>query len=398
MADADGSNGGKNPKSGMRILTPDSYQAVNTPGDLLPAVSGDGSESVRDQDERAARPQIVHRPSEIIDDRYVLTRPIDEGGMGVVWLAHSLQLKVDVAVKLANTRRSGTAAERMAREARAVAKLTHPAVVRIYDFGKTRHEDPYIAMELLRGETLGQRLDRLGPLDPIQAVQLLMPIVDALSTAHDCGIVHRDLKPDNIFLSRAFGRIYPKLLDFSLVKLVSPGFAFSTLTRDRRGLGTAPYLSPEQVKGANSVDRRTDVWSLCAVLYRATTGRAPFAGAGHYEVMHAVVEAKPTPTSELGVGDGELWKIIQRGLEKDPRDRYESMILLGQDLATWLLHQGVTEDAGHVALRSMWLPEADDEQEPAPAAARLGNAARLALVALVGVAIGVAATVWLLGP
>ncbi len=376
------------------LIPPSSFQAIRTPGDLLPAVSGDGFESVEDHGPADGHVQVTHKPGEVIDGRYVLTRPIDAGGMGVVWLAHSLQLKVDVAVKLPNTRRSVSSVERMTREARATAKLTHPAVVRIHDFGKTEKGDPYIAMELLRGQSLGRRLDNDTALDPIDAVRLLLPIVEALVTAHDCGIVHRDLKPDNIFLAEAFGRTYPKLLDFSLVKLIAPDFGFSTLTRDGRGLGTAPYLSPEQVKGMSDVDHRTDVWAMCAVLYRSSTGHPPFAGTGQYDVMRAVVRRNPTPTWKLGVGDHEYWDILKRGLMKKPEQRYASMRELGRDLAAWLLNHGVTEDVGHVSLRAMWLPETQDGL-PRRRAATARRTLRVAAIAALGAALGMALATWI---
>jgi hypothetical protein len=382
-------------QDGQAMVPPPTFRAIQTPGDLLPAVSGDGADSTGDRSASTAPPPAQHQPGEVIDGRYVLTRQLDEGGMGVVWLAHSLQLEVDVAVKLLPARRSGSvAAERMAREARAVAKLTHPAVVRVYDFGRTAHGDPYLAMELLQGKTLGRELDEHGPLEPVEAARLLLPIIDALATAHDYGIVHRDLKPDNIFLATVNGRICPKLLDFSLVKLVAPGFALSTLTRDGRGLGTLPYLSPEQVRGQSTIDRRADVWALCAVLYRATTGCVPFEGVGRYEVMRAVVEGHPTPTWKLGVGDKAFWRIIRRGLHKEPEERYASLRELGRELASWLLRHGVSEDTGNVSLRAMWL--SDVPVAPSRRGReRLKSAARLALVAAAGLIAGVALTRWL---
>jgi serine/threonine-protein kinase len=378
---------------------PDSSFAIKTPGDLLPAVSGEGGDSSKGHDVLPGEPVIKHRPEEVIDNRYVLKRAMDEGGMGVVWVARSLQLNVDVAVKLLNRRGGSSAEERMAREARAVAMLTHPAVVRIYDFGRTDHGDPYIAMELLHGRTLGRLLEEDGPLDPVEATQLLLPIVDALATAHDCGIVHRDLKPDNIFLANAYGRSFPKLLDFSLVKLLRPGSSVATLTRDGRGLGTAPYLSPEQVKGRTDVDLRTDVWALCAVLYRTTTGRRPFVGAGRYEVMRAVVKRKPAPTWELGVGDQAFWRILERGLQKKPEKRYPTMRDLGRDLASWLLAQGVTVDSGHVSLRAMWLSEPPEPKryETPPPSPPGRSSTKLAVAAALGLAIGAAVATWMHG-
>jgi eukaryotic-like serine/threonine-protein kinase len=350
----------------------DPFRLPELASELLPAVSGEGgpdsgpaslAERVAAERERIQRQGPMpsagtHRGGEVIDDRYVLVRPIDEGGMGVVWLAHSVPLEMDVALKLTHGWRAGTAAaKRMAREARAAARLTHPAVVRIYDFGQTGRGEPYLAMELLRGKSLGRHLDKSGPMPPTRAGALMLPVADALVAAHERGIVHRDLKPDNIFLAKDLERTEPKLLDFSLVKLLQRGTSNTDLTADGRGLGTAPYLSPEQVQGRSDVDRRTDVWAFCAVLYRCVTGRAPFQGAGTYDLVRAVVDADPTPTFELGVGDRAFWRILERGLRKDPEERYDSMRALGRDLATWLLSHGVTEDVRHVSLRTMWLGE-----------------------------------------
>lgn len=361
------------PASSPPAAPEDPFRRPEAASELLPAVSGEGGPDSGNPplaDRIAAEQAAIrgrgptptagtHRGGEVIDGRYILVRPIDVGGMGVVWLAHSIPLEMDVALKLTHGWRSGTiAAKRMAREARSAAMLTHPAVVRIFDFGQVARGEPYLAMELLRGRSLGRELDKRGPMTPERAVALLLPVADALVAAHDRGIVHRDLKPDNVFLARGPGGIEPKLLDFSLVKLVERSISSTELTADGRGLGTAPYLSPEQVQGRSDVDRRTDVWALCAVLYRCTTGRAPFQGTTAYDLVHAVVDAEPVPTVELGVGDRAFWRILRRGFEKDPNDRHDSMRELGRELAAWALAHGVTEDATHVCLESKWLDRA----------------------------------------
>jgi len=401
--------GRRDRSSASHEAAPVGFQRIRSAADLLPAVTMDDPDSTgargsvssdepgsqgRDLAD-AAKQAIVHVPGEVIDGRYALVRPIDEGGMGVVWVAHSRTLQVDVAVKLTQSwRRGSVAAKRMEREARTAAKLNHPAVVRIHDFGRTSRGDPYIAMELLQGRSLGRQIEKKGPLSPVQAGQLLLPVVDALVTAHDAGVIHRDLKPDNIFIARVSGRTYPKLLDFSLVKLVSPDISDASLTVDRRGVGTAPYLSPEQVKGLDDVDHRADIWAMCAVLYRVTTGRAPFDGVSRYDVIKAVVDQEPVPTWKLAVGDKAFWKIIERGLRKDPVQRYQSMRELGRELATYLVDRGVNEDIGHVSLRRMWL----DSSEPPPprtASGELGRVPKFGMILAAGVVAGVVLAPWL---
>ena len=163
---------------------------------------------------------ILYLAGEVVGDRYRLVREIGRGGMGVVWVAHSLVLGVDVAVKLIRASASSALSSRMAREAHAAARLGHPALVRVFDFGWTRHGDPYLVMELVQGETLAAQLKRESRMPAIRAVQTLLPIADGLRLAHDKGIIHRDIKPDNVFLaSDQLNRRQPKLLDFGIAKV-----------------------------------------------------------------------------------------------------------------------------------------------------------------------------------
>src|SRR6188768_1987977 len=157
---------------------------------------------------------------DVIAGKYRLDALLGEGGMGTVWRGFNLQLEAPVALKLIRGELDRVSlARRLKQEARAAAKLGHPAIVRVFDVGDSELGDPYIVMELLSGQTLGSLLTTERRLSAVRAVQLLLPVADALLTAHAKGIVHRDLKPDNIFISREGEELRPKLLDFGIAKL-----------------------------------------------------------------------------------------------------------------------------------------------------------------------------------
>jgi eukaryotic-like serine/threonine-protein kinase len=303
----------------------------------------------------------VHRVSqcvagEIIAERYRLIRKLGEGGMGVVWVAHSLVLGVDVAIKLI---RAGVGdvdlGSRMAREAQATAILGHPAIVRVFDHGATAFGEPFLVMELVEGETLAALLARERKLDPIFAVKLLLPLLDGLRCAHERGIVHRDIKPENVLIgSDPLGRKMPKLLDFGIAKLdYQP--SVNRLTQVGDVLGSPEFMSPEQARGAADIDARTDVWGVSVVLYELITGELPFKIKNYNALMQAILHEQPTPTFELGAGDKNLWRVISKGLAKTRERRWSSMTALGEALAFWLYDHGETEDACGNSLRTVWL-------------------------------------------
>jgi serine/threonine-protein kinase len=239
------------------------------------------------------------------------------------------------------------------REAQAAARLSGPAIVRVFDFGKTQYGDPYIVMELLEGEDLSHALKRRGRLSPIKAVRIMLPICQALANAHSVGIVHRDLKPENIFLAKTpGGQVQPKLLDFGVAKV---GRAFSTrLTQTGAMLGSPLYMSPEHARG-DEVDYRADIWAFCVVLYEVITGRAPFDGKNYNAVLYAIIANEPPATTTFGAGDDNLWKAIRRGMRKDPDQRWSSMDELGRALAGWLLAHDTADDITGVSLQATWL-------------------------------------------
>ncbi|HET9933052.1 MAG TPA: serine/threonine-protein kinase [Polyangiaceae bacterium] len=319
------------------------------------------AETVEGSEPPAPRAAISQEPNaylsgEVIADRYRLERELGRGGMGVVWLAHSLVLGVDVAVKLIRASASGPGvASRMAREAHAAARLGHPALVRVFDFGWTSRSDPFLVMELVLGETLAALLEREARLPAIRAVQMLLPIADGLRLAHDRGIVHRDIKPENIFLaSDPLGRAQPKLLDFGIAKVGEKGVD-GKLTQVGAVLGSPEYMSPEQALGSEEIDGRTDVWSLCIVLYEMVTGTIPFRKPNYNALMQSIINDTPRPASEYGTADASLWLVIERGLAKSPADRWANMTELGEALALWLYEHGIKEDLSGNSIRAVWL-------------------------------------------
>jgi serine/threonine-protein kinase len=303
------------------------------------------------------RPYSGYEPGVVVAQKFQLVRVLGEGGMGSVWVAKNLALDVHVALKLirAELARSVPGLEdRLLQEARAAASIEHPAVIKIFDFGLTELRDPYIAMELLTGESLGDILKRRKQLNAVRAVQTLLPITEALLAAHDASIVHRDLKPDNIFLARGAGnRVEPKVLDFGIAKFDQK--TAPSLTSVGTVLGSPAYMSPEQARGEADVDRRSDVWALCVVLYEVITGRLPFFGENYNQLIYAILEGQPKTFAELGINEPLLWSIIARGLEKDRERRCNDMFELGRGLALWLLDRGVHEDICNAALKSKWL-------------------------------------------
>jgi len=291
----------------------------------------------------------------LVSGKYRLETLLGEGGMGSVWHATNTLLDLPVALKLIRADLDhGALRARLQLEARSAAKLGHPAIVRVYDVGESELGDPFIVMEHLRGETLGQLLSR-GPLPATRAVQLLLPIIDALAVAHARGIIHRDLKPDNVMIALEEQQVLPKILDFGIAKLTDPRDSEHKLTEIGTVVGSPEYMSPEQARGLDDVDAGTDIWSTCVVLYEALTGEPPFTASNYNALLRSIVENEPKPLSENMPGASELWAILERGLRKDRTQRYAKISELGRALAAWLLDQGVTEDACGSALDSKWL-------------------------------------------
>jgi serine/threonine-protein kinase len=257
---------------------------------------------------------------------YEILEPLGRGGMGEVYRAHDSRLRRDVAVKLVHPHLlDPSSVERLHREARALATLVHPNVASVYELGEAEGTS-FIVMELVAGETLADRLVH-GPLPSIEIIRVARQIAAALEAAHDKGIVHRDLKPANIKLGTD-GVV--KVLDFGLAKTLPShplniDLPTATLpTREGTTVGTAPYMSPEQMRGVE-VDRRTDVWSFGCVIYEMMTGRRAFSGETGADVIAAVIEGDPDWRAiPSGTAPG-LVRLLRRCLRRDTSQRLRDM-------------------------------------------------------------------------
>lgn len=302
-----------------------------------------------------APPGAEYQPGAVIAGKYQLEHILGQGGMGVVWSARNIALDTPVAIKLLSTGLDKPELrERLLIEARSAAKLAHPAIVDVFDIGETDRGEPFIVMELLSGSSLGATLALEGRIPAVRAVRLLLPIADALRFAHDKGMVHRDVKPDNIFVVETEGGLYPKLVDFGIVKVQRADGAHQ-LTHTGVVMGSPDYLSPEQARGADSIDHRTDIWSLSVALYEAISGQMPFSAKNYNALVRQIVEDTPPSLVALAAADRELSTLIERGLSKSPAERFATMAEMGQALAAWLLKQGVDQDICGNTLEGKWL-------------------------------------------
>jgi len=244
-----------------------------------------------------------------------ISRLIGQGGMGAVYEARQKSLDRTVALKIikADAAEDSDFAERFAREAKALARLSHQNIVTVHDFGQSEGLY-YFVMEYVDGVNLRQLLEARR-LEPSQALQIIPHICDALQYAHDEGIVHRDIKPENILIDEK-GRV--KIADFGLAKLVRPGADDHSLTGTRQVLGTPRYMAPEQIEGSRGIDHRADIYSLGVVFYEMLTGELPI---GRF--------ALPSQKTQV---DGQLDEVVLRTLEKEPGRRYQHVSELKSDV------------------------------------------------------------------
>jgi serine/threonine-protein kinase len=234
----------------------------------------------------------------LVARRFRLVRELGRGTMGTVWLADHQTLGVPCAVKFAtvSAERDPSYRERFEREARAVAQLDCPNVVRVLDYD-VFDDVPFLAMEWLAGEDLESRLRRVRRLGPSQVHRLVTQVAHGLERAHAAGIIHRDLKPGNIFLARSEDGEVAKILDFGLAKVALPE-GVETMTQAGVVLGTPVYMSPEQARSVSEVDERADLWSLAVVTYECLLGRLPFDGPSLGEIFARIMfEPLPVPSA-----------------------------------------------------------------------------------------------------
>ena len=267
--------------------------------------------------------------------RYELESELGAGGMGVVFLARDTDLDRPVALKVLPATFAGDAerAARFAVEAKAASALNHPNILTIYEIGHDG-DTLYIATEFVDGVTLRQRL-AAGALPPAEALAIVEQCAAALSAAHEAGVIHRDVKPENIMVRRD-GLV--KVVDFGLARMSGAGTPAAGVTQAGRVMGTPRYMSPEQARG-QSLDARSDIFSLAAVLYELVTARPAFGGETTAEVFGALLGAGP-PSIAASPGLRRLDPLIARALRKEPEQRYQTMAAFGADVAALRANAG----------------------------------------------------------
>ncbi|MDS1112559.1 protein kinase [Gordonia westfalica] len=252
----------------------------------------------------------------VLEDRYRIDAPIARGGMSAVYLGVDLRLGREVAVKVMDSRYSGDPQflRRFEFEARAVAGLKHPGLVAVYDQG-IDNGIAFLVMELVDGGSLRELLRERGPMPPHAVVAVAEPVLGGLGTAHAAGLVHRDVKPENVLISDA-GEV--KVADFGLVRAV----AEAGVTSASVILGTAAYLSPEQVESTHA-DARSDVYSMGVMMFELLTGRTPFHGDSPLALAYQRLTFDvPAPGDVIAGVPVEFDEIVLRATERNPADRY----------------------------------------------------------------------------
>lgn len=284
----------------------------------------------------------------VLANRYALEGRLGRGGMGEVWRAKRLDDGLEVAVKLLreDLARDESAKKRFVREARTAAAVTHPNVVALYDVHES-DETPFLVMELLHGETLGERLRRKGALGVAETAAVLLPVFDAVEAAHAAGVVHRDLKPDNVYLARdGAERVSVRVLDFGIAKqvekLATPmgetlGATTQSVATTGAMLGTPYYMAPEQALGERDVDARADLWSLGVMLYECLAGKRPTEAATLGGVLKILVTGAIEPLgSAVPELDPELADEVMDLLRADRDERATSLTALRTSLGASL--------------------------------------------------------------
>lgn len=264
----------------------------------------------------------------IIAERYQLLEPLGEGGMGSVWRAEHLTLRSPVAIKMLNESiaENPEMLERFMREAQSAAALRSSHVVQIFDYG-VEGGSPYIAMELLSGQSLADRLTR-GALSAAELSWIFAHVSKAISKAHSQGITHRDLKPDNIFIVKEGDEEIGKVLDFGIAKVTDSPLISGSTSNTRTGimLGTPHYMSPEQARGNRTVDFRCDLWALGVIAYECLTGHLPFQSNALGDLVLKICTTEAPPPSSLCRVPAQFDAWFARANQKEPDDRFQSAL------------------------------------------------------------------------
>jgi serine/threonine-protein kinase len=281
--------------------------------------------------------------------QYRLKQRLGSGGMGEVYLAEHQMMKRPCAVKLIRPEKAGDPRilARFEREVRSTAKLSHWNSIDIYDYGRTADGTFYYVMEYLPGHNVGELVEGYGPLPPPRVVYLMDQVCSALHEAHGIGLVHRDIKPANIFCAYRGGVFdVAKLLDFGLAKPSIEGNGEVQLTMEGTVTGSPLFMSPEQARGDEHIDGRSDIYSLGAVMYYLLTGQPPFMADNPLKVIIAQASQEAIPPRQINPDlPFELEEIVMRCLEKDPDHRFQDVAALQRALRDLDFEESWTSDS-----------------------------------------------------
>jgi serine/threonine-protein kinase len=265
----------------------------------------------------------------VLKDTYQVTRLIGQGGMGAVYEATQIALRKRVAIKVMdrNLAANTEALARFKREIEVTAKLAHPNIIQVSDFGAVPTGEPYLVMEYLDGEDLERRLHRVGRVSFAAAVDIVRPLASALAVTHAEGIVHRDLKPANVFLVNVPGQTdFVKVVDFGISKVLKA--STTKLTRAAMIVGTPEYMSPEQAAGkVDEIDHRSDQWSVACIAWHMLVGQQPFFGPDVNAILHQVMNGEPPrlPSELSRLLPGEVEAVLRKALSKRQQDRFPTI-------------------------------------------------------------------------
>jgi eukaryotic-like serine/threonine-protein kinase len=273
------------------------------------------------------------RVGEVLDGRYELRELIGVGMSGAVYEALHRYTHRVVAVKIMHQQlvSDDEAVTRFLREAKAVAKIGHPAIVEVIDAGETQDRWPYVVLELLRGSSLGSLISE-GPLAFDRVIEIGIDLLGGLGAAHGEGIVHRDIKPDNVFVLEEPTSTCVKILDFGVAKNLESTGSSGVLTKPGSTFGTPSYMSPEQAK-AQPIDPRTDLWAAGAVLFHAAAGRPPIAEQSVPALLLKLVTQRPPRLADICPdAPANLVRAVDGALEPNVEERWQSAAHMAEAL------------------------------------------------------------------